>query len=90
MTTTYQWVYWKKQKNRFKEGVVVQDIITGMGKLASDIDAVNNKDDYAAYVSHSSHDEFAATFKSVIEHFVPLDFPTVLVKWSKTDIGFSI
>lgn len=43
----------------------------------------SNKDDYAAYVSHPSHDEFAATFKSVIENFVLLDFPTVLVKSSK-------
>ncbi|GAB2234852.1 hypothetical protein Droror1_Dr00004119 [Drosera rotundifolia] len=95
---------------KFKEGVVVQEIIDGMEKLVSEIDAVksfewgqdvesqeilrqglthaflftfNNREDFTSYLTHPSHVEFSATFASVIENVVLLDFPAVLVKPSK-------
>ncbi|XVF19769.1 hypothetical protein REPUB_Repub11eG0139400 [Reevesia pubescens] len=92
---------------KFKEDVVVEEILKGMEKLVSEIDAVKSfewgqdmegqemlrqgfthaflmtfdkKEDYTAFLSHPSHNEFSATFSTAIEKIVLLDFPSVLAK----------
>lgn len=40
----------------------------------------NKKDDYTVFLSHPKHAEFSATFSTVIEKIVLLDFPATLVK----------
>ena len=92
---------------KFKDEVVVEDIIKGMQDLASEIDTVksfewgqdveshemlrqgfthsflmafNTKEDYTTFLAHPKHVEFSATFSTVIEKVILLDFPTVLAK----------
>lgn len=40
----------------------------------------NSKEDFISFASHPKHAEFSATFSTVIEKIVLLDFPAVLVK----------
>ncbi|PSR86510.1 Stress-response A/B barrel domain-containing protein [Actinidia chinensis var. chinensis] len=92
---------------KFKEGVVVEELLKGMEKLVSEVDVVKsfewgedieslemlrqgfthafvmtfkNKEDFTAFLSHPKHVEFSATFSTVIEKIVLLDFPVVLAK----------
>ncbi|KAB2606567.1 hypothetical protein D8674_006284 [Pyrus ussuriensis x Pyrus communis] len=39
-----------------------------------------NKEDYSVFLGHPKHQEFSATFSTVIEKIVLLDFPATLVK----------
>ncbi|KAL6199764.1 hypothetical protein ACLB2K_029547 [Fragaria x ananassa] len=92
---------------KFKQDVVVEEILTGLEKLVAEIDAVKSyewgqdlesqeiltqgfthailmtfdkKEDYSVFLSHPKHAEFSATFSTVIEKIVLLDFPATLVK----------
>ncbi|KAF5931072.1 hypothetical protein HYC85_031945 [Camellia sinensis] len=88
---------------KFKEEVVVDEIVKGMEKLVSEIDAVKGQDiesqemltqgfthaflmtfktkeDFTAFLGHPKHVEFSATFSTVIDKIVLLDFPAVLAK----------
>ncbi|CAL5424061.1 unnamed protein product [Camellia sinensis] len=92
---------------KFKEEVVVDEIVKGMEKLVSEIDAVKSfewgqdiesqemltqgfthaflmtfktKEDFTAFLGHPKHVEFSATFSTVIDKIVLLDFPAVLAK----------
>ncbi|XP_016502441.1 stress-response A/B barrel domain-containing protein At5g22580 [Nicotiana tabacum] len=92
---------------KFKEDVVVEDILKGLEKLVQEMDIVksfvwgkdaeshemlrqgfthaflmtfSNKDDYTTFVSHPNHVEFSATFSTVIDKAVLLDFPAISVK----------
>ncbi|XAR60100.1 hypothetical protein NMG60_11033350 [Bertholletia excelsa] len=94
---------------KFKEGVVVDDILKDMEKLVCEIDAVKSfewgqdlesqemltqgfthailmtfksKEDFTAFQTHPKHVEFSGTFSTVIDKFVLLDFPSVVVKAS--------
>ncbi|KAE8676388.1 ricin-agglutinin family protein [Hibiscus syriacus] len=70
---------------KFKADCPVDDILNGMEKLVSEIDAVKSfecKEDYTAFVGHPSHVEFSATFSGAIDKIVLLDFPCVFAKAS--------
>lgn len=40
----------------------------------------DKKEDYTVFVGHPKHQEFSATFSTVLEKIVLLDFPATLVK----------
>ncbi|KAK4358613.1 hypothetical protein RND71_020842 [Anisodus tanguticus] len=92
---------------KFKENVVVEDILKGLEKLVTELDIVksfvwgkdaeshemltqgfthaiimtfNSKEDYNTFASHPNHVEFSATFATVIDKAVLLDFPAISVK----------
>ncbi|XP_055836065.1 stress-response A/B barrel domain-containing protein At5g22580 [Solanum dulcamara] len=92
---------------KFKEDVVVEDIIKGLEKLVQGMDIVksfvwgkdvessemltqgythaiimtfNSKEEYKTFANQPHHVEFGATFASVIDKAVLLDFPAISVK----------
>ncbi|EXB53699.1 hypothetical protein L484_008983 [Morus notabilis] len=81
---------------KFKDDVVVDDVLKGMEKLVSeDVESLdvlrqgfthaflmtfNKKEDFAAFQGHPKHVEFSATFSAAIDKIVLLDFPALLVK----------
>ncbi|RWV77307.1 hypothetical protein BHE74_00001847 [Ensete ventricosum] len=76
---------------KFKDGVVVEELLQGLQNLVSEIDderlgqgfthafllTFGSAEDLATYIKHPSHVEYGKAFRAAIDKVLAIDFPVV-------------